>query len=161
MNRHRFSEIPGKLVAGCREVPHLDLTKWTVFQNLVMVDKNHIVLPSMNHHTSSPRSPRSTTLKPEEELELFLHNSSLKWAIYSSTGHASAKDSIGEHVYALSLAPGEEIVLEQKTFRRGNYAGRPDGAGKHFLILSYRDSEHRDPEGFERQKNLTDSWDYS
>ncbi|MGC4847581.1 hypothetical protein ACLQ3F_10095 [Micromonospora sp. DT15] len=67
--------------------------------------------------------------------------------------------ALGEHVYALALAPGEEAVLEQRTYT------------KRELTLEEQDETERQTdveltsalttelqEGFERQKSLTDTW---
>ncbi|MEE3918926.1 hypothetical protein V2I01_12315 [Micromonospora sp. BRA006-A] len=68
--------------------------------------------------------------------------------------------ALGEHVYALALAPGEEAVLEQRTYT----------TKRELTLEEQNESEQQTDveltsalttelqEGFERQKSLTDTW---
>jgi hypothetical protein len=66
--------------------------------------------------------------------------------------------AVGEHLYALSLAPGEEVVLEQKTFskRQLTYEEQTEEERQKDLELSSTLSTELQ-EGAERQRNRTNS----
>ncbi len=67
--------------------------------------------------------------------------------------------ALGEHVYALGLAPGEEVTLEQKTFtkRQVTLEEQTDQEKQFDIELSSTYSTEIQ-EGFERQRSVTDSW---
>ncbi len=66
---------------------------------------------------------------------------------------------VGEHVYGLSLAPGEEVTLEQKTFtkRQTTYEEQNQQEAEFDLELASTLTTELQ-EGFERQKAITDTW---
>jgi hypothetical protein len=69
---------------------------------------------------------------------------------------------IGEHVYALGLAPGEEVVLEQKTFtKRQMTLEEQTEQEKQFDIELASTYTTELQEGMERQRSLSDSWGLS
>jgi hypothetical protein len=67
--------------------------------------------------------------------------------------------AIGEHVYALGLAPGEEVVLEQKTFtkRQATFEEQTDQERQFDIELSSTYSTELQ-EGLERQSSQSDTW---
>jgi hypothetical protein len=66
---------------------------------------------------------------------------------------------IGEHVYALSLTPGEEVTLEQKTFtkRQVTFEEQNEQDAQFEIELASTLSTELQ-EGFSRQKSITDTW---
>lgn len=67
--------------------------------------------------------------------------------------------ALGEHVYSLSLAPDEQVTLEQKTFtkREVTFEEQSEEERQFDVELSSTYSTELQ-EGFERQKNRTDNW---
>jgi len=67
--------------------------------------------------------------------------------------------ALGEHVYALSLAPGEEVTLEQKTFtkRQVTFEEQTEQERQFDIELASTYSTEIQ-EGFDRQHSLTDNW---
>jgi hypothetical protein len=66
---------------------------------------------------SSPPATTTTTSNPIEDLLLLLQ-SQVGYLFLDRTRISPSGFAIGEHLYTLSLAPGEEVVLEQKTFSK-------------------------------------------
>lgn len=100
----------------------------------------------------------------EQEIEFFLNllQSDIGYLFLDRTRIRPKGFAIGEHLYALSLAPGEEIVLEQKTFsKRQLTLEEQDEQEKQFDIELSSTLSTEIQEGFERQKNRTDSWGLS
>lgn len=98
---------------------------------------------------------------PNQEIEFFLNllKSDVGYLFLDRTRIRPKGFAIGEHIYALSLAPGEEIVLEQKTFsKKQTTLEEQTEQEKQFDIELSSTLSTEIQEGFERQKNLTDSW---
>lgn len=66
--------------------------------------------------------------------------------------------AVGEHIYSLSLAPGEEVVLEQKTFskRSVTFEEQTEDEKQYDIELSST-LTNEIQEGFERETSLTDT----
>src|SRR5439155_15786379 len=66
--------------------------------------------------------------------------------------------ALGEHVYALSLAPGEEAVMEQKTYtkRQLTFEEQTEQEKQYDLELASTYTTELQ-EGLERQRSLTDT----
>jgi hypothetical protein len=70
--------------------------------------------------------------------------------------------AVGEHVYALSLAPGEEVTLEQKSFTKRQVTFEEQNEQeKQFDIELSSALSTEIQEGFDRQHSLSDSWGLS
>ena len=100
----------------------------------------------------------------EEDAELIagLLQSTIGYAFLDRTRISPVGFAIGEHVYALSLAPGEEAVLEQKTFtkRMATLEEQTEQEQQFDLELSSTYSTELQ-EGFERQRSLSDTWGFN
>lgn len=101
-----------------------------------------------------------THVEPEQETDFFLNQlrSDVGYLFLDRTRIRPKGFAIGEHVYTLSLAPGEEIVLEQKTFtkRQMTLEEQTETERQFDLELSSTLSTELQ-EGMERQKNVSDS----
>lgn len=108
---------------------------------------------------AAPSAARPNLLGTQEtEFLAGLLKSEIGYAFLDRTRIRPVGFALGEHVYALALAPGEEAVLEQKTY------------SKRQLTLEEQDEQERQydveltsslsteiQEGFEQQRSLTDS----
>lgn len=67
--------------------------------------------------------------------------------------------ALGEHVFSLGLAPGEEVVLEQKAFtkRQVTFEEQTEQE-KQFDVELTSTLSTEIQEGFDRQKSLSDTW---
>lgn len=67
--------------------------------------------------------------------------------------------ALGEHVYALALAPGEEAVLEQRTYTKRELTLEEQDETEQQTDVELTSALTTElQEGFERQKSLTDTW---
>ncbi|MBQ1066101.1 hypothetical protein [Micromonospora sp. D75] len=67
--------------------------------------------------------------------------------------------ALGEHVYALALAPGEEAVLEQRTYTKRELTLEEQNESEQQTDVELTSALTTElQEGFERQKSLTDTW---
>ncbi|MFI5852369.1 hypothetical protein ACIA8B_31650 [Micromonospora chalcea] len=70
--------------------------------------------------------------------------------------------ALGEHVYALALAPGEEAVLEQRTYTKRELTLEEQSESEQQTDVELTSALTTElQEGFERQKSLTDTWGLS
>lgn len=110
---------------------------------------------------SGTRSPVAGRAQPEQEIEFFLQQlrSDVGYLFLDRTRIRPNGFAVGEHAYALSLAPGEEVVLEQKTFtkRQATLEEQTEQEKQFDLELSSTYSTEIQ-EGLERQRNLSESW---
>jgi hypothetical protein len=99
----------------------------------------------------------------EQQIEFFLGllQSDLALLFLDRTRIRPSGFVIGEHLYALGLAPGEEVVLEQRTYskREVTYEEQNETEQQFDLELASTLSTELQ-EGFERQKSRSDSWGF-
>jgi hypothetical protein len=110
--------------------------------------------------TSAPREDEDAPTQ-ETMLQLFmgLLESDIAYFFLDRTRIRPTGFRIGEHVYALSLAPGEEVTLEQKTFTKRQLTfEEQDEQDAQFEIELASTLSTELQEGFTRQKNITDTW---
>lgn len=102
---------------------------------------------------------RSVLTNQDVELVGGLLQSTLGYGFLDRTRISPVGFAIGEHVYALGLAPGEEVVLEQKTFtkRQSTLEDQTESERQFDLELSSTFSTELQ-EGFERQRAMEDTW---
>ena len=96
-----------------------------------------------------------------QEIEFFLNllRSDVGYVFLDRTRIRPKGFAIGEHLYSLSLAPGEEIVMEQKTFSKRQITFEEQNEQEQQFDLELSSTLSTEiQEGFERQKNRTDSW---
>jgi hypothetical protein len=103
---------------------------------------------------------RATVLGPQDvEFIAGLLRSDLGYVFLDRTRIRPMGFALGEHVYALSLAPGEEITLEQKTFSKRQVTFEEQNEQERQFDLELSSTYNTEiQEGFERQKNRTDAW---
>jgi hypothetical protein len=95
-----------------------------------------------------------------EEIDSFMNalQSEVGYLFFDRTRIRPKGFAIGEHVYALSLAPGEEVVLEQKTFSKKSVTFEEQTEKEEQFDLELSSTLTNEiQEGFERQHSLTDS----
>ena len=103
---------------------------------------------------------RPTVLEAQEtELIQGLLKSTIGFVFLDRTRIRPAGFGIGEHVYALGLAPAEEVILEQKTFakKQSTFEEQTEQEKQFDIELSSTYTTELQ-EGLERQRSLTDSW---
>ncbi|WP_030242178.1 MULTISPECIES: hypothetical protein [unclassified Streptomyces] len=107
-----------------------------------------------------PPDHRPTLLGGQEtEFVAGLLQSDLGFAFLDRTCIRPVGFALGEHVYSLALAPGEEVVLEQKTYtKRQLTLEEQNETERQFDIELMSTLSTEIQEGFERQRSLTDSW---
>lgn len=106
-----------------------------------------------------PSTVMTTTEEPtEQHIDVLLNllKSEIGYALLDRTRIRPAGFAIGEHIYTLSLAPGEEVVLEQKTFskRLVTFEEQTDRETQLDIELASAFSTEIQ-EGFDRQKNAS------
>lgn len=108
--------------------------------------------------TATPRALAPSTPATVIEDLLALLQSPIGHLFLDRTRIRPSGFAIGEHVYALSLAPGEEVILEQKTFskREVTFEEQTEEELQRDLELSSTLSTELQ-EGAERQRNRTNS----
>ena len=97
----------------------------------------------------------------EEIIEFFLGllQSDMAYFFFDRTRIRPKGFRIGEHVYALALAPGEEVTIEQKTFTKRQTTFEEQNEREATFDLELASTLTTElQEGFQRQKNLTDTW---
>jgi hypothetical protein len=106
-----------------------------------------------------PEPPPPPTQEQLIEFFLGLLQSDIGYFFLDRTRIRPRGFRIGEQVYALSLGPGEEVTLEQKTFskRQVTFEEQNDQEAEFNLELASTLSTEIQ-EGYERQKTLTDTW---
>ncbi|WP_218160015.1 hypothetical protein [Streptomyces sp. PAN_FS17] len=88
-----------------------------------------------------------------------LLRSDLGFAFLDRTRIRPVGFALGEHLYALALAPGEEVVLEQKTYTKRQLTLEEQNETERQFDVELTSSLSTEiQEGFERQRSLTDSW---
>ncbi|NKE72896.1 hypothetical protein [Candidatus Manganitrophus noduliformans] len=95
-----------------------------------------------------------------QQLDFFLNaiKSDVGYVFFDRTRIRPKGFTVGEHVYTLSLAPGEEVVLEQKTFsKRSTTFEEQTEQEKQFDLELSSTLTNEIQEGFERQTSLTDA----
>lgn len=101
------------------------------------------------------------TILSQQELEFIsgLLQSEIGFLFLDRTRIRPVGFGLGEHVYSLSLAPDEEVTLEQKTFtkREVTFEEQNEQENQFDVELSSTYSTELQ-EGFERQKSRSDSW---
>ena len=103
---------------------------------------------------------RQTVLTDQDvELVSGLLQSTLGYGFLDRTRISPVGFAIGEHIYALGLAAGEEVVLEQRTFtkRQSTLEDQTESERQFDLELSSTFSTELQ-EGFQRERALTDTW---
>jgi PHD/YefM family antitoxin component YafN of YafNO toxin-antitoxin module len=121
--------------------------------------KTHVPRPHIPE--ADPDEPqRPTVLEPvDEELIAGLLRSTIGYVFLDRTRIRPMGFAIGEHVYALGLAPNEEVVLEQKAFtKRQSTFEEQSEQEKQFDIEFSSTYTTELQEGLERQRSLTDAW---
>jgi hypothetical protein len=107
--------------------------------------------------------PRPTVLE-NQNLEFIagLLRSDLGFAFLDRTRIRPVGFALGEHVYSLGLAPGEQVVIEQKTFskREMTYEQQDEQEQQFDIELASTYSTALE-EGYERQRNASDTWGLS
>ncbi|MFO1204590.1 MAG: hypothetical protein U1E63_02425 [Burkholderiales bacterium] len=97
----------------------------------------------------------------EETIEFFLGllQSDIAYFFFDRTRIRPKGFRVGEHVYALALAPGEEVTIEQKTFTKRQTTFEEQNEREAIFDLELASTLTTElQEGFQRQKNLTDTW---
>jgi len=105
-----------------------------------------------------PSAPPPTQ---EEMVQLFLGllQSDIGYFFFDRTRIRPKGFRIGEHVYALALAPGEEVTIEQKTFTKRQTTFEEQNKREATFDLELASTLTTElQEGFQRQKSLTDTW---
>ena len=98
---------------------------------------------------------RTDTDAPLEQL-LNLIRSEVGYLFLDRTRISPAGYAVGEHVYSLSLAPGEEVTLEQKTFSKRETTFEEQSEQEFQLDLELSSTLSTElQEGFQRQQSLT------
>jgi hypothetical protein len=70
--------------------------------------------------------------------------------------------ALGEHIYALGLAPDEEVTLEQKTFTKRQLTLEEQNEQEKQFDIEFSNTLSTElQEGFERQRSQSDSWGLS
>lgn len=72
-----------------------------------------VVSPSTNNLESLREGP---IRRPGDDIEHGMWASDFGVILLERTRFTPSKFTLGEHLYSLSLAPGEEVTLEQKTY---------------------------------------------
>lgn len=102
----------------------------------------------------------STALQQAQEIDSFLNalKGDVGYLFLDRTRIRPKGFAIGEHIYDLSLSPGEEVVLEQKTFsKRSMTFEEQDEEERQFDLEFSSTLTNEIQEGFERQTSLTDA----
>ncbi len=119
-----------------------------------------------NHVHANGGSRSLVELEPpsvlsDEDVELIagLLKSTIGYGFLDRTRITPVGFEVGEHVYALGLTPGEEVVIEQKTFtkRQATFEDQTEQEQQLDIELSSTYSTEIQ-EGFDRQKSLSDTW---
>jgi hypothetical protein len=124
-------------------------------------DTEVVIRPGKMGGTTAPGAPSpstpSTPATVAEDL-LALLQSPIGHLFLDRTRIRPSGFAVGEHLYTLSLAPGEEVVLEQKTFskREMTFEEQTEEEMQRDLELSSTLSTELQ-EGAERQRNRTNS----
>jgi hypothetical protein len=106
-----------------------------------------------------PEPPPPPTQEQMIEFFIGLLQSDIAYFFLDRTRIRPSGFRIGEQVYALSLGPGEEVTLEQKTFskRQVTFEEQNDQEAEFNIELASTLSTEIQ-EGYERQKTITDTW---
>ena len=119
---------------------------------------------SLAHPPASvqPAPPRPPTVDEMIEFLIGLLQSDVAYFFLDRTRIQPKGFRIGEHVYGLSLAPAEEVTLEQKTFtkRQTTFEEQNEQEAEFNLELASTLTTELQ-EGFERQKSITDTWGFN
>jgi hypothetical protein len=110
---------------------------------------------------ASDEEPTRPTVLEEQETELIagLLQSTVGFVFLDRTRIRPAGFGIGEHVYALGLAPAEEVLLEQKTFAKKQSTFEEQTEQEKQFDIEFSSTYTTElQEGLERQRSLTDSW---
>lgn len=110
-----------------------------------------------------PNIPRPTVLD-NQSLEFIsgLLQSDVGVAFLDRTRIRPVGFALGEHVYSLGLAPGEQVVIEQKTFsKREKTFEQQDEQEQQFDIELASTYSTALEEGYESQRNASDTWGLS
>ena len=105
--------------------------------------------------------PARPTVLDDQHAELIagLLKSTIGFVFLDRTRIRPAGVGIGEHVYALGLAPGEEVILEQKTFAKKQSTFEEQNEQEKQFDIEFSSTYTTElQEGLERQRSLTDSW---
>jgi hypothetical protein len=107
-----------------------------------------------------PPAIRPTLLGTQDtEFVAGLLQSDLGFAFFDRTCIRPVGFALGEHVYALGLAPGEEVMLEQKTYTKRQLTLEEQNETERQFDLELTSTLSTEiQEGFERQRSLNDSW---
>jgi hypothetical protein len=107
-----------------------------------------------------PPAIRPTLLGTQDtEFVAGLLQSDLGFAFFDRTCIRPMGFALGEHVYALGLAPGEEVILEQKTYTKRQLTLEEQNETERQFDLELTSTLSTEiQEGFERQRSLNDSW---
>ncbi|WCN79559.1 hypothetical protein [Micromonospora sp. LH3U1] len=111
--------------------------------------------------TNREPSARRQTLLGDQEAEFIagLLQSDVGIAFLDRTRIRPVGFALGEHVYALALAPGEEAVLEQRTYTKRELTLEEQNETEQQTDVELTSALTTElQEGFERQKSLTDTW---
>lgn len=111
-------------------------------------------------HEAAPQEARRTVLRNQDvEFVAELLRSDIGYAFLDRTRIRPVGFALGEHVYALSLAPGEEVTLEQKTFTKRQVTLEEASEQERLFDIELASTLSTElQEGFERQRSLTDNW---
>jgi hypothetical protein len=130
-------------------------------QTEALVRKDEATLGEAGASTErSDRSAAVTATEAHMDIDLLanLLKSEIGYLFLDRTRIRPSGFAVGEHVFALSLAPGEEVVLEQRTFskRQTTLEEQTEREEQFDLELSSTLSTELQ-EGFEFEKNLSNS----
>ncbi|WP_243300019.1 hypothetical protein [Bacillus litorisediminis] len=101
------------------------------------------------------------TILSQQELEFIsgLLQSEIGFLFLDRTRIRPVGFGLGEHVYSLSLAPDEEVTLEQKTFTKKEVTFEEQNEQENQFDVELSSTYSTElQEGYERQKSRTDSW---
>ncbi|TDU90345.1 hypothetical protein EV138_3931 [Kribbella voronezhensis] len=137
----------------------LGLSRLWDANNMDAADENLPYTDSTMVFAERPQSRPTILGSQETEFVAGLLQSDLGYAFLDRTRIRPAGFALGEHLYALALAPGEEVVLEQKTYtKRQLTLEEQDETERQFDVELTSSLSTELQEGFERQRSLTDSW---
>ncbi|MBU2667489.1 hypothetical protein KOI35_28650 [Actinoplanes bogorensis] len=114
--------------------------------------------PTMSHRERPASRP---TLLGDQDAEFIagLLQSDVGIAFLDRTRIRPMGFALGEHVYALALAPGEEAVLEQRTYTKKELTLEEQDETEQQTDIELTSALTTElQEGFERQKSISDTW---
>lgn len=151
----RYSSVGDRLLNAINDLKLPDL--WSL--NGLDDAKERLQHTESTMTAGEPPASRPTLLGTQDvEFVAGMLRSDLGFAFLDRTCVRPVGFALGEHVYALALAPGEEVVLEQKTYTKRQLTLEEQNETERQFDLELVSSLSTEiQEGFQRQRSLTDS----